>query len=117
MENYTTGNLVINITEGDPVSMTWLGRSDDRTPSDTLLPYLQKIADHYKGKTLDIRFEKLDYMNSSSVPPIIMFVKLLHKNEVKTNIFYDGECEWQAASFKALETIAMPLSTITIKPV
>ena len=54
-------------------------------------------------------------MNSSTVPPIIQFLKKLNTNEVKTLITYNADSKWQAASFKALETFSGILNFITVK--
>lgn len=95
--------------------MTWLGQSDSRNPAIEINPYLDSLLDELKAFELIIKFDDLEYMNSSTVPPIIQFLKKLNTNEVKTLITYNTEKKWQAASFKALETFSSILNFITVK--
>ena len=116
MTNYKEGNLEILLSDQDgKISMKWIGESDDRDPSSLLNPYLDKFVETIKGKNLEIDFQKLKYMNSSSVPPIIDLMKKLSSENVKSVILYDKNLKWQCASFKALETIASTLKSISIE--
>lgn len=116
MENFTSGGLKIDIrTEGSNAFMIWLGQSDSRNPASELNPYLDNLVDELKSLELTIKFNDLEYMNSSTVPPIIQFLKKLNTSEVKTLITYNATSKWQAASFKALETFSGILNHITVK--
>ncbi|MCP4137798.1 MAG: DUF1987 domain-containing protein [bacterium] len=115
MSNYKEGNLEILLAEeGAKNILTWTGKSDDRDPSALLNPYFDGLMDKLKGKALDIEFAKLEYMNSSSVPPIIQLIKKLNTNAIKTVISYDKESKWQSASFKALETIVRAMENVEV---
>ena len=114
MENFKEGNLEIKIESGNKNTITWIGKSEDRDPSAFLNPYFENILDDLHGKDLEIEFLKLEYMNSSTVPPIIQLIKSLNTNEIKTIIFYDKNSKWQSASFKALETIARTMDFIEV---
>jgi len=94
--------------------MTWIGRSEDRDPSAFLNPYFTGIMTDLAGRELEIDFQKLEYMNSSTVPPIIQLIKNLNTNTIKTVIVYDKNSKWQSASFKALETIARTMDNIQV---
>ena len=67
------------------------------------------------GYEVVIEFNGLQYMNSSTVPPIIQLIKLLNENEVETLITYSKEAKWQLASFKALEKLSLLMEHITVK--
>lgn len=114
MANFKEGNLEIVIEEGSSNKMTWLGNSEDRDPSAFLNPYFDDLISGFKGKDLEIDFIKLEYMNSSTVPPIIQLIKSLNSSAVKTLISYDKDSKWQSASFKALETIARTMDNIEV---
>jgi hypothetical protein len=114
MENIKDGTLSIEIKDGDSVTMSWLGRSESREPAVVLNPYLTGIVDGMSGKELIVDFTKLEYMNSSTVPPIILLIKNLNTKGVVTKIYYDKESKWQAASFKALETISKSMTVIEV---
>ena len=116
MDNFTSGSLTVNISlYGKKAFMTWLGQSDSRNPANELNPYLDGLIDELKTFELTVKFNDLEYMNSSTVPPIIYFLKKLNTNEIKTLITYNMGKKWQTASFKALETFSGMLNFITVK--
>ena len=110
-------NLEIKLEEGQKNVMTWSGNSEGRDPSAVINPFLREIFEKIKGRDLEIKFEQLKYMNSSTVPPIIQLIKQLEDNAVKTTITYDKNSNWQVASFKALETIVKSMNHITVRGV
>jgi hypothetical protein len=115
--NLKDNNLEITLQEGNTNIITWIGKSESRDPSSVINPYMKGILDKLKGKKLEIRFEQLKYMNSSTVPPIIQLIKDLEENGIKSMITYDNNSKWQLASFKALETIVRTMEHITVKGV
>lgn len=116
MENFDHGSLKITIVQnGECVTLTWSGKSEDREPGALLNPYLQESVSAFKGKEFQVDFKPLEYMNSSTVPPIIHFIKDLETSGNKTTIFYDKDSKWQAASFKALETISTTMKNISVQ--
>jgi len=114
MSNFKEGNLEITLEQNNGNIMKWLGRSDDRDPSALLNPYIDGVIDTLKGKDLEIQFGQLEYMNSSTVPPIIQLIKKLNNSEIKSVITYDKDSKWQAASFKALETIVRTMDFVDV---
>jgi len=115
MENFNKEALEITIREhGSRVFMSWLGQSDDKNPSESLSPYLIGITDTLTGKDLIIDFHELSYMNSSTVPPIIQFLKALHTKKITTRIVYNSQSKWQCASFKALESLSSMMRNLTV---
>jgi hypothetical protein len=114
MSNFKEGNLEITLEESSGNMMKWLGRSDDRDPSALLNPYIDGILEKLKGKDLEVQFNQLEYMNSSTVPPIIQLIKKLNTSEIKSVITYDKDSKWQAASFKALETIVRSMDFVDV---
>ena len=115
MKNFKGGSLEINLSkEGNKNLMQWHGQSVDRSPSALLNPYLDGLINDLKGTELIVDFIKLEYMNSSTVPPIIQFLKNIDASGITTTITYDANSKWQAASFKALETLALMMNNITV---
>jgi hypothetical protein len=113
--NLKDSNLEITLEEGNKNTITWIGKSEARDPSSIINPYFKNIFDRLKGKELEIKFEQLKYMNSSTVPPIIQLIKSLEENRIKSIITYDKNSKWQLASFKALETIVRTMENISVK--
>lgn len=62
-----------------------------------------------------VDFKKLEYMNSSTVPPLIRFINGLNVKGIKTMVNFDRNSRWQALSFKSLEIITMQMKYITIE--
>ncbi|MBN2159856.1 MAG: hypothetical protein JW807_10705 [Spirochaetes bacterium] len=115
--NLKENELEIIFTEGGKNVVTWTGKSESKNPSAVITPYFKQILDKFKGKELLVQFEKLEYINSSTVPPIVDLVSDLDKSGVKTTITFDKNSKWQSASFKALETIVKNMKNITLKGV
>lgn len=112
--NLKDNNLEITLQSGEKNTITWIGKSESRDPSAVINPFFSNMLAGLKGKELVIRFEDLKYMNSSTVPPIIGFIKSLEEAGIKSKITYDKNSKWQAASFKALETIVRTMNNITV---
>ncbi len=118
MRDLYSGDLHINIEAQDSlVTMKWLGKSRERDPGAMLYPYFNEIVNDIKDKQITIDFSKLEYMNSSTVPPILKLFKLLDTREISTRIIYDNQSGWQCASFKALSTIAESLDNVDVEGV
>ena len=116
MKNFKKGSLEIRIDDAEARTvMTWTGQSDDRQPSTSLNPYLDEILDSVKEKELNIEFEKLSYMNSSTVQPILQFLKKLNEAGIKTRVTYDSNSRWQATSFEALKSFSSLLNHISVE--
>lgn len=115
MKDFSSGELTIKIENANnEVIMNWIGKSRDRTPGQILMPYFEEIVKELEGKKIKMDFRNLDTMNSSTVPPIVRFVKNLEDNGIETEILYDKTIEWQKASFKALETVTGRFKNISI---
>ena len=115
MNSYTSPSLTISVERnGNRAVMEWIGQSADRSPSQCLTPYLSGIADELMGYDLTVSFNKLEYMNSSTVQPIVHFMKKLDENNISTQIAYNASLSWQRASFKALENLAVMMKHISV---
>ena len=116
MENLKSGSLEIALSKsGNKTSVAWIGQSDEANPGLILNPYLDSLVEKLKGGEVVIDFAKLDYMNSSTVPPIIRFIKNLDKTGITTTITYDEKSKWQVSSFKVLEPLALMMTNISIE--
>ena len=116
MRDLNSGDLHIEIDEKDgKIIMKWLGKSRERDPGALLYPYFNEIINEIKEGDLIIDFSELEYMNSSTVPPILKLFKLIDTRKIKTKILYDGRSGWQSASFKALSTIAETLDYVDVE--
>ncbi len=115
MNKFHYGELKITVDRlGGKTKMSWMGQSADRNLSVRLDTYLGSLLDELKGSELLIEYDRLEYMNSSTIPLIIRFLNILNAGGIKTEIVYDSNQKWQCATFKALGTLATLMKNITI---
>jgi hypothetical protein len=101
---------------GSGWNMKWLGKSRNPNPSAILLPYLDGVVNELnEGDKLEVNFKDLDFMNSSTVTSIIQLIKNLEKKNITTEVLYKARLEWQAACFKALDSIVRNYKNIKVK--
>ena len=78
MDNLKEGKLEIIVERGEKNIVKWIGKSEDRDPASLLNPYFESLVEEMVGKDAEIQFENLEYMNSSTVTPIIQLIKKLN---------------------------------------
>jgi len=105
-EKYTNDLLEISITEeSDHIQMHWSGKSIDRKPSIFLTPLLLKVVkkcgDQKKKMIMD--FCEIEYMNSSTITPIIKILERAKRSEISVKVEYLASLKWQDLIFSALE--------------
>lgn len=115
MEHLESGSLKILISIKDNVTtLTFEGKSSEREPAKILNPFFEKILSDLRGELI-VDFRPLDFMNSSTVIPLIQFIKKLEEKEIKTIFYYNKESKWQATSFQAFITITKQLKYINFE--
>ncbi|MBN2617921.1 MAG: hypothetical protein JXR64_06375 [Spirochaetales bacterium] len=107
MKSLEYEDLRIDIMEIDSyVKVMWIGKCRTLNPENVLDTYLAELAEYLVGKKAIITFDKLEAMNSSTVPPLLTFIKNLEENGVDSRFLYNDKEDWQRASFKPLSVIA-----------
>jgi len=118
MEDLKSEKLEIKVVENSGVTIVnWLGKSDAIDPGKFLNPYLEKLISYAKGKRIISDYTKLEYMNSSTVPPIVKFIKACSLAQIELKIMYKKDSDWQNASFIMLKTISKTLNSISVEGV
>ena len=117
MESLQQDELLIAITEGNPLIIKWTGVCQDKNPGASINPYFDKIAAELGPDPVIVSFTELDYMNSSTISPIIYMCKLLDKKNIKTVLQYNKASDWQHAVFKGLNTLSRMMKNITVEAV
>jgi len=113
------GALVIRVLLDDPsttLRLIWRGQSVERNPSTFLLPFFTQWANEAEecGFTLSMDFSRLEFMNSSSISPIIAMVQDLKQRRVPLILRYDGKIKWQSLSFAALRVFVGGPGKVTL---
>ncbi|MDJ0765809.1 MAG: hypothetical protein QNJ97_22685 [Myxococcota bacterium] len=115
MSDFIHGALkIVSEEENEARKLSFFGRSDTREPAEVLNPFFNTVlssgTDH-----LILDFSKLEFMNSSTISPLVQFMHKLNKRSRKTTITYDASTKWQDVSFRALKKIAEALPYISVE--
>ena len=119
MDNLKFEDLYIEIIEEkEKIKIIWNGESLNLHPSKEIDPYFKSIIKQLpKIKLIVIDFTHLKIMNSSTLPPILRFIKNLENSNIKTNVLYDTSKSWQCASFQPLSNITKNYKNIEVIPI
>lgn len=115
--SFDSGGLSIRVdAQFAKLKLTWTGQSTARDPSSALTPFFESLARHAsKTRDLDLDFRGLEYMNSSTLKPILTFVQA-SKEEYRTVLVrYDSQKGWQRLSFKLLQALASSWNNVKIE--
>ena len=115
---YTNKFLKIEIVEGETsIDMKWEGKSIDREPSKFLSPILVEVLEMANdlNKRINLDFQNLTYMNSSTITPIIKILDRAKKGVIKITILYQKALKWQELNFSALEIFRTKDQRLEIK--
>lgn len=118
-EQFTDGPLTLELDERQAeITLTWRGRSIAREPAQFLLPILTRAIEsgERSGKTVVMDFRTLDYLNSSTITPVIRVLEMAKRGTVSLSIIYDASLKWQALSFSALYLFQSLDGRVVVKP-
>jgi hypothetical protein len=105
-ETFTNNLLNIKVIEDDEnILIYWSGKSIDRKPSKFITPILIKFLKKSMDieKRLIMNFCDIEYMNSSTITPIIKILERAKRGKVKVKVVYSESLKWQQLIFSALE--------------
>jgi hypothetical protein len=103
-EVHENGSLVLQVYyDGSKVLVAWQGESDSASPREFIDSIMARVYRKEPFLPLEFDFTKLNYMNSSTIPPIVKQIEKARKSGRKLVLRYDKELKWQELSFSALE--------------
>ncbi|MCK6586574.1 MAG: hypothetical protein L6Q76_03210 [Polyangiaceae bacterium] len=121
MESLTSGELRIDVAETSApprIQLFWKGRSREREPRTTLLPFfaatLARAADLQAA--LELHFKGLDYWSSSTITCVIHLIQDARGQGVKVVLLYNPSHKWQKLSFEALRALTKNDGLLEIRP-
>lgn len=93
---------------GGPVDLFWRGKSNDRHPARTVVPYVAEViaAARAEGATVNLHFETIEHMNSSTITAIIQIIQEGRTRGTPLVLVFDPSKTWQKLSFEALGVFA-----------
>lgn len=103
---HVSGKLTLTVTDNDEtIEVRWLGVSIERNPTEFLVPILSKIirrsSEEFKRVVLD--FSRLEYMNSSTITPVVKILERASRGASRITVKYDASLNWQELTFSALK--------------
>lgn len=106
IEKYKNNQLTIEVEENiSEIIIKFKGRSTERDPSLFITPVLrdsQNNSSKYNKKMI-IDFQELEYMNSSTITPIIKILESANNQKNTISILYLTSKKWQELCFSALK--------------
>lgn len=119
-QTWNEGPLTLRLEEVDEaVKLEWRGMSMAREPANFLLPILTRALDLglERQKPVVIDFQQLEYLNSSSISPVIRILEQARRGHGRVRVVYNKALRWQALNFTALEMFRTPDARIQIEGV
>lgn len=115
---FVSSALTIEITDTEnQVYIKWLGKSIDRNPGKFITPILANVlmqgGDGRKQIVLD--FRAIEYMNSSTITPVIKVLERAKSSTARMSVRYDQTAKWQDLIFSALRIFQTEDGRIEIK--
>lgn len=100
---YNSQALTIQVVEDSgKATLAWTGKSNEREPGKFITPILTGILERTPGVDMTLDFQSLEYMNSSTITPIIKMLDAAKRGQAKVRILYKKALKWQELSFSAL---------------
>ena len=115
---FENGLLRLEVVENsDAISVDWQGKSTERNPGSFLTPILLKILKNSSdtNKRIILDFRNLQYMNSSTITPIIKILERAKKSNKYLTVIYNRSLKWQELNFSAIEIFQTKDERIQIK--
>ncbi|MEW6267138.1 MAG: hypothetical protein AB1641_29030 [Thermodesulfobacteriota bacterium] len=115
---YISGLLNITVADKDDIiNVLWAGKSVDRKPSKFITPILADVlmrsGDSRKRIVLD--FRPLEYMNSSTITPVIKVLERVMTGTASLELLYNKAQNWQDLTFSALKIFETEDQRVQIK--
>ncbi|MBI3178954.1 MAG: hypothetical protein HYZ27_04795 [Deltaproteobacteria bacterium] len=120
VQTFHQQGFTLRIRDDDAaVTVLLSGRSTAREPGKFMSDVLSHATDlaTNERKPLILDFREVDYMNSSSITPLIHVLALAQKSTSKITLIYRKDLRWQDLSFSALQVFETADSPIEIRGV
>lgn len=117
-ESFANNLLTIEVQDKKDVIVASLtGKSVDRNPGKFITPILVNLLRRHNDlrKRIVLDFRKLDYMNSSTITPIIKILERAKKGTARVTVLYKRILKWQDLSFSALKIFQTKDKRVEIK--
>jgi hypothetical protein len=95
--------------------LSWRGRSTSRDPAGLLKPFFDTLSVHIdKQHDIELDFREFEYMNSSTLKPILTFVQTAAGEARSVEVKYDAKKSWQRLSFRLLQAVSSTWNNVSV---
>ena len=115
-KSFKSGELAIGVElTMSMLKLSWRGRSVARDPAEVLKPFFETLGAHFdKQRDVELDFREFEYMNSSTLKPILAFVQTASGAVRSVQVKYDAKKNWQRLSFKLLQAVSSTWPNVTV---
>lgn len=115
-ELFSSDRLVISYaTTPSRYTLFWRGECDFRDPSEALGPTLRGVLPELRERRLVLDFRGLNFMNSSSVSPILMFIKAACSRGIPVHLIYNVNLSWQRTTASSMRALSRSLRNLSVE--
>ncbi len=112
---YRLDGLVLVVERvGGIATVLWKGVSDHRYPGQFLNPLIAELGQELENLEVTVDLRGLEYMNSSTVTPLIGLIKRLDANGKPVRVVF-LDVEWQRTHSNCMSAIARTLKNVRIE--
>jgi hypothetical protein len=113
---YQAEDLTIEALEqNNQLVLRWLGRSEAKDPTRTLQPLMEAVISALQSaQSVEFDFRALEYMNSSTVRPILKLLQTASTRAANVHVRYDAGKTWQRMSFLAIGVALASLTNVKV---
>jgi anti-anti-sigma regulatory factor len=116
VELFASDRLTIHSVSTDKrYTLNWSGECDFRNPSEALGPTLRGVLPELRERRLVLDFRGLTFMNSSSVSPILMFIKAACSRGIWVHLVYNVNLSWQRTTASSMRALGHSLRQLTVE--
>ncbi len=115
---YVDSLLSISVSEDDEaITAVWSGKSIEREPGKFITPLLMRLIKRCgeRDKRLLLDFRNIDFMNSSTITPLIKMLERAKRGSARMTVIYDSESKWQELIFSALTIFSTKDDQVSLK--
>jgi hypothetical protein len=106
---------VESLRQDDQLVLRWFGRSEVRDPGQMLQVLLDALGDDLRSaQSVEFDFRALEYLNSSSILPLLKLVQAASSSAARVRVRYDGGKNWQRMSFLAIGVALANLTNVQV---
>ena len=117
-KTFTNNLLTLELRENNnSINIRWTGKSVERNPGIFINPILVELANrsNESNKRIVMDFRKIDFMNSSTITPLIKILERANKGKMNITVQYRKSLKWQDLSFSALKIFQTKDKRVEIK--